>query len=109
MERILIRYVLRNKHTQALHFKTHYLEQIEEGGIGKMFDIENYTIISRDRFSGLHDKSGKLIFERDVCIDVHGHDREIKYEYGSWTWEEHEDPQIYWSIVGHIYELNKTP
>jgi hypothetical protein len=45
-----IRYVVKNKYTDRMYNKYYSLEQIEVSGLNGLFDIENYNIVSRDRF-----------------------------------------------------------
>lgn len=61
-----IRYAIKNKHTGVIHFKWYTITQIEVG-LSKLFDTENYDIISRDRFSGMTDINGREIYENDIC------------------------------------------
>jgi len=63
-----IRYVLKNKITGSIEYKYYYLEQIEKG-IEKLFDVESYEIISRDRCTGKRDEYGKEICENDISSD----------------------------------------
>ena len=64
------RYVLKNKHTQKIHFKWYKLESIEREGLKALFDVENYEIISRDRFIESIDKKGVEIYENDEIATV---------------------------------------
>lgn len=50
MKELKFRYVVKNKHTGRVYFKYYTLNQIEISGISSLFDIENYEIISRDRY-----------------------------------------------------------
>lgn len=62
------RYVLKNKHTGKLHFKIYSLESIEKDGLKGLFDIENYEILSRDRFTGFTNKNEKDIYNNDTLF-----------------------------------------
>jgi len=51
IQEIKIRYCLKNKHTDQLHFKWYHISEIKKG-LDKLFDLENYDIIARDLFTG---------------------------------------------------------
>ena len=65
MKGLKFRYVVKNKHTGVIYFRYYTLNQIEISGLGGLFDIENYEIISRDRLTGSQDKNGSDIYEGD--------------------------------------------
>ena len=83
-----IKYFLRNKHTNQLHVKIYELESIERGGLKDLFDVDNYEIVARLRFTGLHDKNGVEIYEGDVV---------------KWCYSKH-----YWEAVISTIPNNKT-
>lgn len=62
---ILLRYVLKNKHTGKIHFKVYSIEQIEREGLKGLFDIDNYEILHRDQSTGLQDSNERTIFNGD--------------------------------------------
>lgn len=67
MGELKFRYVVKNKHTGVIYFKYYTLNQIETSGIIGLFDIENYEIISRDRYHRvLSDLAGVDIYEGDL-------------------------------------------
>lgn len=62
------RYILRNKNTGKMHKKVYTLSQIQEKGLGHLFDLDNYEITSTDLFSGLIDKNKKEVYFGDDII-----------------------------------------
>lgn len=81
MKKIKIRYALKSKHTGQIHFKKYYLNQVEKNGLSKLFDIENYEIISNDLFVGKL-KNGDEVFYNDLIL--HGETiRTVEYRNGN--------------------------
>lgn len=66
MEQIKIKYVLKNKNTGKIHYKKYTLSQIAHNGLRHLFDIDNYEIISKDKFTGKKTNKGEEIYEGDI-------------------------------------------
>ncbi len=81
MTELLFRYVLRTTITKQIEFKIYSIEQIEQG-LATLFDVEQYEIVRRERFTGLLDKNGKRIFEDDWLSIAPGYTSLVKFEDG---------------------------
>ena len=68
--KIKIRYALKNKNTNQIHFKWYTISQIEEKGLSKLFDIENYEILGRDLKTGWVDRNNKDIYNNDIVLSM---------------------------------------
>lgn len=66
MNKIKIRYTLKNKHTGYLHYKKYFISQIEQYSLSRLFDVENYDIIGRDLFIEEKDKNDNELFCNDI-------------------------------------------
>lgn len=73
----MIRYVVKNKITDTVYLRYYSVAQIEREGLAKLFDVENYNILARDRPIGMKDTDGLYIHEGDVCV----------INYGRWSKE----------------------
>jgi len=87
------RYVLKNKTTGKIEIKIYFIEQIEKG-LHKLFDIENYDIISRDLFTGKQDKYCKDIYECDIW-ERDGFIGIVLFKYSTWIFEKAPSSKFY--------------
>lgn len=81
--------------------KLHTWDVISALPLSEFIHLEHYAL---EQFTGLKDKNGKDIYEGDVCLDVNNEERIIKYEYGSWSFEHYENPELDWEIIKNIHE-----
>lgn len=65
MQNIEIKYLVKNKQTGVIETLFFYLSEIEIGGFDRLLNFKEYEVIDRLRFTGLSDKNGKKIFEKD--------------------------------------------
>lgn len=84
------RYRLKNKHTLKIEYKVYTLNQIQEGGLKDLFNVDDYDITSVDRYTGFsatteHDSID--LFENDDIFNGNV----ISYEDGAFFIEEHGD------------------
>jgi hypothetical protein len=77
-----IRYILKNNHTKKVHIKKYSISQIEKDGLGGLFDVNNYEIISRDRFTGEYDNNKTEIYENDQLYVCPGYQSIVSFQDG---------------------------
>jgi len=107
-------YILKNKNTGVVHKKIYTLNQIQEGGLSNLFDVENYAIIAINQFTGLADKNGKEIYEGDILKDKYSDLYIVFFKNGSFVYKSiTEKLDLFynlsnsnnqWEVIGNIYE-----
>lgn len=69
------RYVVEHDRTHEIHYYYYPLDQIEETGGYQLANPDNtirWDFIGRDLWTGLHDKTGKDIYENDIILMDYG-------------------------------------
>lgn len=114
---IIFRYVYQHDEKGTIMCQTFDISEIEDGQAG---EIERYSIIARNRFTGMKDSSGKEIYEGDI-LGTEKNACVVGFENGTFTiygqplgWDvegyDHDSgPDTYdtnkWAVVqGNIYE-----
>ncbi len=104
-----IRYVVKNKHTGVTYFNFYDISQVEVKGLGNLFPVDDYDILSRDLIHPLEkDKHGNDLYENDV-IEYRDRENQIvskNMDFG-WVIQEYciEIDEI--TKIGNIYKIEE--
>jgi len=115
MREIKFRYVVQHEETGYITSEIFTYDEIEVGCVNNwLASIPRYFVVSKDQYSGLHDKNGKEIYEGDVD-DSNGENMVVTYQDGCYGLKyqlcegedgEYFDSCISWgrtNIIGNIY------
>ena len=124
MREIKFRYVVQHEETGYITSEIFTYDEIEVGCVNNwLASIPRYFVVSKDQYSGLHDKNGKEIYKSNICR-IFGFGKafrqEVVYQNGAFGYcVEHqgfisfaENHNFHWEngksehieVIGNIYE-----